>query len=58
VIHVGLQTRTQAEVTDGLKEGENIYVSRPRVNPSANGNTQQSNNNRANAPRVNRGPQL
>jgi hypothetical protein len=58
VIHVGLQTRTQAEVTDGLKEGENIYVSRPRVNPSANGNAQQSNNNRANAPRVNRGPQL
>jgi len=58
VIHVGLQTRTQAEVTDGLKEGENIYVSRPRVNPRANGNAQQSNNNRANAPRVNRGPQL
>jgi macrolide-specific efflux system membrane fusion protein len=58
VIHVGLQTRTQAEVIDGLKEGESIYVSRPQTNPSASGNTQQSNNNRNNAQRFNRGPQL
>lgn len=58
VIHVGLQTRTQAEVTDGLKAGENIFVSRPAGNPNANGNAQQANNNRANAQRFNRGPQL
>ena len=57
VIHVGLQTRTQAEVVDGLKEGENIYVSRPRSNSNTSGNAQQ-NNNRANAQRFNRGPQL
>ena len=29
VIHVGLQTRTQAEVVDGLKEGEKLAVTRP-----------------------------
>ena len=58
VIHVGLQTRTQAEVTDGLKEGERIFVNRPAGNPSSNGNAQQGTSNRANAPRFNRGPQL
>jgi membrane fusion protein, macrolide-specific efflux system len=58
VIHVGLQTRTQAEVTDGLKEGERIFINRPEGNPSPNSNARQGNNNRANAPRFNRGPQL
>ncbi|HEX2930972.1 MAG TPA: efflux RND transporter periplasmic adaptor subunit [Candidatus Binatia bacterium] len=54
VIHVGLQTRTQAEVIDGLKEGEQILVSRPAQNT-----TQAANNQaRPNAPRFNRGPQL
>ena len=58
IIHIGLQTRTQAEVTDGLKEGERILVNRPAGNPNPNGNTRQGANNRANAPRFNRGPQL
>jgi len=59
VIHVGLQTRTQAEVVDGLKEGERIAVNRPAgsVNRTAN----QTNNQQrgaGNGPRFNRGPQL
>jgi hypothetical protein len=29
VIHVGLQSRTQAQVIDGLQEGERIAVNRP-----------------------------
>jgi len=57
VIHVGLQTRTQAEVIDGLKEGEKIAVNRPAG--SANqANNQQRVTGAANAPRPNRGPQL
>jgi len=53
IIHVGLQTRTQAEVTDGLQEGERILVNRPgTANPN---NQQQAGNSR---PRFNRGPQL
>lgn len=59
VIHVGLQTRTQAEVVDGLKEGEKIAVNRPAgdANRTAGqANTQQRG--AANAPRLNRGPQL
>ena len=57
LIHVGLQTRAQAEVTAGLKEGERIFVNRPAgtANRSAG---QQQGANRANAPRFNRGPQL
>src|ERR1044071_4283516 len=58
VIHVGLQTRTQAQVTDGLKEGESIFVNRPKGNATASATAQQGNNNRNNAQRVNRGPQL
>ncbi len=58
IIHVGLQTRTQAQVIDGLKEGERIVVNRPAGNPNANTATQQGNTNRTNAPRFNRGPQL
>jgi macrolide-specific efflux system membrane fusion protein len=50
-IHVGLQTRTQAEVTDGLSEGDRIAAGR-----SAGGN--QSSNRRGNAARFNRGPRL
>jgi macrolide-specific efflux system membrane fusion protein len=59
VIHVGLQTRTQAEVVDGLKEGEKIAVNRPAG--AANRTASQANNQQrgaGNAPRLNRGPQL
>jgi macrolide-specific efflux system membrane fusion protein len=59
VIHVGLQTRTQAEVIDGLTEGEKIAVIRPAG--TANRPAGQTNNPQrgaANAPRFNRGPQL
>ena len=59
VIRVGLQTRTQAEVTDGLEEGERIVLSRPSGNPARTANNApQGNNNRPNQPRFNRGPQL
>ncbi len=60
VIHVGLQTRTQAEVIDGLKAGEKIAVNRPAgaVNQAAQSNGQQRGTGAANAPRPNRGPQL
>jgi membrane fusion protein, macrolide-specific efflux system len=57
IIHVGLQTRTQAEVTAGLEPGERILVSRPQVQGTATAqNTPQRGGN--NAPRLNRGPQL
>ena len=59
VIHVGLQTRTQAEVVDGLNEGEKIAVNRPAG--AANRTASQANNPQrgaGNAPRFNRGPQL
>jgi macrolide-specific efflux system membrane fusion protein len=56
VIHVGLQTRTQAEVVDGLHEGEKIAVNRPAA--SANQASRSSNQQRGNAPRFSRGPQL
>ena len=59
VIHVGLQTRTQAEVVDGLNEGERIAVNRPAG--TANRTASQANNQQrgtGNAPRLNRGPQL
>jgi macrolide-specific efflux system membrane fusion protein len=59
VIHVGLQTRTQAEVVDGLKEGEKIAVNRPAG--AANRTAAQANNPQrgtGSAPRFNRGPQL
>jgi membrane fusion protein, macrolide-specific efflux system len=59
VVHVGLQTRTQAEVVDGLKEGEKIAVNRPAG--AANRTASQANNPQrgaGNAPRFNRGPQL
>ena len=53
VIHIGLQTRTQAEVKGGLKAGERVLVNRP-----AGSVTAQANTPRTNAPRFNRGPQL
>ena len=59
VIHVGLQTRTQAEVIDGLKEGEKIAVNRPAG--ATNRTAIQANSPQrgaGNAPRFNRGPQL
>jgi len=56
VIHVGLQTRTQAEVIDGLKEGERIFVNRPAGAGGASNGAQQGSNR--NAQRFNRGPRL
>ena len=55
VIHVGLQTRTQAEVMDGLQEGERVAATRPAASTTQANNQQRGGNN---APRVNRGPQL
>ena len=55
VIHVGLQTRTQAEVVDGLQEGERVAATRPAPTTAQANNQQRSGNT---APRVNRGPQL
>ncbi len=54
VIHVGLLTRTQAEVKSGLEPGERILVNRPRGTDTASNNSQRGNN----APRLNRGPQI
>jgi membrane fusion protein, macrolide-specific efflux system len=53
VIRVGLQTRTQAEVKAGLAAGDRILVNRPQGGAVAANNPQ-----RANANRLNRGPQL
>ncbi|HVO92388.1 MAG TPA: efflux RND transporter periplasmic adaptor subunit [Terriglobales bacterium] len=55
VIRVGLQTRTQAEVTDGLQEGERVVAMRPAGSANQANNQQRTGNN---APRFNRGPQL
>ena len=54
VIHVGLQTRTQAQVIDGLNAGERVLVNRPQGSAT----TTQANANRNNTQRFNRGPQL
>ncbi len=59
IVRVGLQSRTQAEVVDGLKEGERIAVNRPAG--AANRTASQANNPQrgaGNQPRLNRGPQL
>jgi membrane fusion protein, macrolide-specific efflux system len=58
IIHVGLQTRTQAQVTDGLQPGERVLVNRPAGNATAKAGAQQGNGNRNNAQGFNRGPQL
>jgi macrolide-specific efflux system membrane fusion protein len=55
VIHVGLQTRTQAEVVAGLAEGEKIALNRPAGAANQPNNAQRG---AGNAPRFNRGPQL
>ena len=54
VIHVGLQTRAQAQVTDGLAVGERVLVNRPQSSGTPQQNAARNNN----APRFNRGPQL
>jgi macrolide-specific efflux system membrane fusion protein len=54
IIHVGLQTRAQAQVTDGLTVGERVLVNRPQ----SSGTPQQNATRNNNAPRFNRGPQL
>jgi macrolide-specific efflux system membrane fusion protein len=60
VIHVGLQTRAQAEVTDGLGAGEHVFVSRPEetANAQSGAGRNNSGSGRPNSPRYNRGPQL
>jgi macrolide-specific efflux system membrane fusion protein len=55
VIRVGLQTRTQAEVIEGLNPGERVLVNRPQVAANGQNNAQRAGNN---AQRFNRGPQL
>ncbi len=57
LIHVGLQTRTQAEVTAGLQEGERIYLNRPAGAPTRTA-AGPSQANRPGGGRFNRGPQL
>jgi macrolide-specific efflux system membrane fusion protein len=55
IIHVGLQTRTQAEVKAGLEPGDRVLLSRGQsTTGDAQNNAQRGNN----APRFNRGPQI
>ena len=58
VIHVGLQTRTQAEVIDGLQEGEKLAANRPAGARNVQANNPQRGGGAGNAQRMNRGPQL
>lgn len=58
VIHVGLLTRTQAEVIDGLQDGEKLASDRPVGGPNQTANNQQRANGTASAQRPIRGPQL
>jgi macrolide-specific efflux system membrane fusion protein len=59
IIHVGLQTRTQAEVTDGVQEGDRIVLNRPAGAAARTAsNAQPGTNARSNPQRFNRGPQL
>ena len=59
IIHVGLQTRTQAEVTDGVQEGDRIVLNRPAGSAARTAsNAQPGTNARPNPQRFNRGPQL
>jgi macrolide-specific efflux system membrane fusion protein len=53
VIHVGLQTRAQAEVTAGLEPGDRILANRPQGQGSAT-----APNSGQRGARFNRGPQL
>jgi membrane fusion protein, macrolide-specific efflux system len=52
-IHVGLVTRTQAEVTEGLNQGDQIAITRP-----GGGTANNQAGGQRNTPRFNRGPQL
>jgi macrolide-specific efflux system membrane fusion protein len=58
VIHVGLQTRTQAEVIGGLQAGEKLAGNRPAGAPNTQANNQQRGTGAGNPQRFNRGPQL
>lgn len=58
IIHVGLQTRTQAEVIDGLQEGDRITTGRSATRKSNGTNPPAANQQRSNSRRFNRGPQL
>jgi len=57
IIHVGLQTRTQAEIIAGLESGERILVTRPQGQDTAAAQNSRARGG-SNAPRPNRGPQL
>ncbi len=54
IIHVGLQTRAQAEVTDGLEPGEIILLNRPTGPTAGQANAARGSN----TARFTRGPQL
>jgi macrolide-specific efflux system membrane fusion protein len=56
LIRVGLQTRTQAAVLEGLDPGDRILVNRPQGAATAQNNVQQRGAN--GGQRFNRGPQL
>ena len=58
VIHVGMQTRTQAEVIDGLQAGERLAGNRPAGAQNNQANNQQRGSGAGNPQRFNRGPQL
>jgi membrane fusion protein, macrolide-specific efflux system len=58
VIHVGLQTRAQAEVVAGLKEGEKIAVNRPAEANRTAGQANTPQRGAGGGQRFNRGPQL
>ena len=58
VIHVGLQTRTQAEVIDGLQAGERLAGNRPAGAQNNQANNQQRGSGAGIPQRFNRGPQL
>jgi membrane fusion protein, macrolide-specific efflux system len=58
VIRVGLQTRTQGEVVDGLQAGEKLAGNRPAGAQNNQANNQQRGSGAGNPQRFNRGPQL
>lgn len=58
VIRVGLQTRTQAEVVDGLQAGEKLAGNRPATAQNNQANNPQRGSGAGNPQRFNRGPQL
>jgi membrane fusion protein, macrolide-specific efflux system len=59
LIHVGVQTRTQAEVVHGLQEGERIALNRPATSSNqANRSANQQRGNTGNRARFTPGPRL